>query len=109
MKIESKAREEYGMTLFQHNLPGHLVYDPIVLERPLTSDSRAVMSWFMSYHMLPIPTSGVITCVDQKGIPIMSWEMTGITPVSWKGPDFDATAGSALPTEKLTFAHQGFL
>lgn len=109
MKIGTTDREESGMTLFQHHLPGHLSYEHITLERPLTSDCRAVMSWFMSYHMLPIPTSGVIICMNQLGVPVMSWEMTGITPVSWKGPSLDAMGADNVATEQLTFAHEGFL
>jgi phage tail-like protein len=110
MKINTVDRDESGMTLFQHHLPGHLVYEHITLERPLTRDCRAVMSWFTTYHMIPIPTAGQITCVDQTGAPLMSWEMGGVTPVAWKGPTLDATAGSALvATEQLTFAHTGFL
>ena len=109
MKIGSQDRKESGMTLFEHNLPGNLHYEHITLERPATSDSRAVMSWFMSYHMLPIPTSGAITCMGEEGAPIMSWELTGITPVSWTGPSFDASSPANFGTEKLTFAHMGFL
>lgn len=108
MKIDTKPRSEAGMTLFQHQLPNHLIYEHITLERPLTRDCQSVLNWFMAYHMLPIPTSGQITATDQGGSPVMTWELTGVTPVAWKGPNFDATGGDNVATESLTIAHTGF-
>ena len=109
MKIETEGRTEAGMNLFQHQLPKHLTYAHITLERPLTRDSQSVLNWFVAYHMLPIPTSGQITCFDQSGSPIMSWELHGVSPYEWKGPSLDATAGSAnVANEQLTIAHTGF-
>jgi phage tail-like protein len=110
MSISYDERNESNMSYLQHHLPGHLVYDKITLERPLTRDCQAVLSWFSSFHLIPIPTSAQITCVDQAGALLMSWELTGVTPHTWKGPTLDATAGTAVAaTEQLTFHHQGFL
>jgi phage tail-like protein len=96
------------MNFFQHHLPNHLKYDNIVLERPVSADTATVMNWLSAYHMLPIPTTGEVACVDQSGKVLMSWEMFGVTPVSWKGPNFDANATN-VATEVLTLAHMGFL
>ena len=110
MSISYDERNESNMSYLQHHLPGHLVYDKITLERPLTRDCQSVLSWFSAFHMLPIPTSAQITCVDQAGGLLMSWELTGVTPHTWKGPTLDASAGTAvIATEQLTFHHQGFL
>ncbi|MDA8047028.1 MAG: phage tail protein [Actinomycetota bacterium] len=110
MNLAYDSRHEAGMTFFEHHLPKHLEYSKITLERPLTSDCQAVMSWITAYHMLPVPTSAQITCIDQKGNTITTWEMIGVSPESWRGPTFDAAAGTAvLATEQLSFFHQGFL
>ncbi|MDE3203557.1 MAG: phage tail protein [Acidobacteriota bacterium] len=104
------ARTEQGMTLIEHHLPKSLTYTKITLQRPLTSDCRVAMEWITAYHMLPIPTTAQITCMDQAGRTIAVWDMLGVTPESWKGPTFDSTAGAAtIAMEELSFHHQGFL
>jgi phage tail-like protein len=108
MKIATEDRGESAMSFFQHHLPAHLTYEPLVLERPVSSGTADVMNWISSYHMLPIPTTGEVACVNQQGMSLMTWEMFGVTPVSWKGPNFDANA-TAMATEVLTLAHMGFL
>jgi phage tail-like protein len=108
MQIEHKSRPEAAMSFFEHHLPGHITYNHITLERPLSSDSQMIMDWISAYHMLPIPTAGQIICLDQTGTPILSWDLIGVCPVSWKGPTLDAH-GLSVVTEQLTLAHMGFL
>jgi phage tail-like protein len=108
MSIATVDRPDTAMSFFQHHLPGHLVYSPITLERPLTSDCATVMNWISAYHMLPIPTAGQISCVDQTGAVIMSWQMIGVSPLSWKGPSMDAITHN-VATEVLMLHHQGFV
>lgn len=109
MSIATTDRPESAMTFFQHHLPGALTYAPITLERPVGPESAAVMAWISAYHILPVPTAGQISCLDQTGTVVMMWEMMGVTPVSWKGPSMDAAAGPNTATESLTLAHMGFL
>jgi phage tail-like protein len=108
MSISTTDRGDTAMSFVQHHLPSHLVYDKITLERPVSASSANIMNWFSAYHMLPIPTAGQICCVDQTGAVLMTWDMLGITPVTWKGPDFDANQHS-VATEKLTIHHMGFM
>jgi phage tail-like protein len=108
MKIATEARGDTAMTFFQHHLPSHLEYEHIVLERPVSPDTQTVIDWISAYHMLPIPTAAEITCLDSNGKPLMVWGLLGVSPVSWRGPTFDANANS-LATEVLTVAHMGFL
>lgn len=110
MSIGSTDRTDSAMTFFQHHLPGAISYSSITFERPVVPESAAVQAWFSAYHMLPVPTAGQIIALDQTGSVIMAWEMLGVTPVSWKGPAMDASAGSAaLAMETLTINHMGFL
>jgi phage tail-like protein len=108
MQIEHKSRPEAAMSFFEHHLPGHITYNNITLERPLSSDSQLILEWISTYHMLPIPTAGQIIALDQTGTPILMWELIGVSPVSWKGPTLDAH-GLSVVTEQLTLAHMGFL
>jgi phage tail-like protein len=108
MTIATDDRGEAAMSFFQHHLPNHMTYDKLTLERPVSSDTSTVMNWISAYHMLPVPTAGEVACVDQTGAVLMSWEMFGITPVSWKGPNFD-THTNNIATEVLTLAHMGFM
>lgn len=109
VEIKTQPRGDSAMTFFQHNLPAHLAYSNIVLERPVTGSTMDVLNWINAYHMLPVPTAGQIECLDQHGVVLMSWQMIGVTPVSWKGPSYDASAGAAVAMEQLTIAHQGFM
>jgi phage tail-like protein len=108
MSIATDDRGDSAMSFFQHHLPGHMTYEKVTLERPVSSDTATVMNWISAYHMLPVPTTAEIACVDQSGATLMSWEMFGVTPVSWRGPSFDANATN-VATEILTLAHMGFM
>jgi len=109
MTIATDHRGDSAMSFFQHHLPGHMQYESLTLERPVSGDTSTVMNWISAYHMLPVPTTGEVACVDQtRGTVVMKWEMFGITPVSWKGPSLDANTTN-VATEVLTLAHMGFM
>lgn len=108
MTIATTDRGDSAMSFFQHHLPGHLTYDKITFERPVSPNSANIMNWISAYHMLPIPTGGQICCIDQTGGVLMQWDMLGVSPVTWKGPNFDANQHNAA-TEQLTIQHMGFM
>jgi phage tail-like protein len=109
VEITTEPRGDSAMTFFQHNLPAHLKYSNITLERPVSGSSLAAMNWISAYHMLPVPTVGQIDAIDQGGLVLMSWSMIGVTPVSWRGPTLDAHANAGAAMEQLVIAHQGFM
>ncbi len=108
MSIATEDRPEAAMSFFQHHLPGHMTYGKVTLERPVSPDTATVLNWISTYHMLPVPTSGQISCVDQSGVVLMSFEMFGVTPVSWRGPSLDAHSTTPA-VEVLELAHMGFM
>jgi phage tail-like protein len=57
---------------------------------------------------MPMKGSGVIVLKDAGNIPVMSWELTGVLPLSWRGPQLDVGI-SAVAMETLTLKHEGFL
>ena len=90
MSIEHQVEAGYGHELLRASLTGpYDVFNNITLERPVSPETAAVISWINAYHMLPIPTAGQIICLDQTGSVVMAWEMIGVSPVSWKGPSMD--------------------
>ena len=77
MTIATDDRGEAAMSFFQHHLPNHMTYNKLTLERPVSSDTSTVMNWISTYHMLPVPTAGEITCVDQTGAVLMAGRCSG--------------------------------
>jgi phage tail-like protein len=108
MQIATVDRSDTAMTFFQHHLPGAITYNDIVLERQVSADTSLSMNWFSTYHMVPIPVTAQIVCLDGQHQPIYMWELLGVTPRAWKGPSFDA-GGPAVSTETLTISHMGFV
>ena len=108
MTITTQDRPESAMNFFQHHLPAAMVYDEVVLERPISPETGAVIAWLNAYHMLPVPTAGQVQCLDQSGSVVMTWSMFGVSPVSWKGPSMDA-GSNAIAMETLRFRHMGFM
>lgn len=108
MEIATDTRKDSAMNFFQHNLPAHMKYSNIELDRPVCPDTSNVLNWISAYHMLPVPSAGQITLMNEAGTVLMSWQMYGVTPVSWKGPSLDASS-PAPAMEHLTLAHMGFM
>jgi phage tail-like protein len=112
IELDTQARKDTSMNFFQHNLVAHLKYTNITLDRPVCADTSNVLNWISSYHMLPVPSSGAITvmrgAIGAEAEVLMSWQLYGVSPVSWKGPSLDAASANAA-MESLTFAHMGFM
>ncbi len=108
MTIQTQDRTDAAMTFFHHHLPGAMVYNPITLERPVGPDTALSMNWFSAYHMVPVPVTAQIVCLTADHEPVMSWELLGVSPSSWKGPSLDAAA-PAPGMEQLVIHYQGFM
>jgi hypothetical protein len=50
---------------------------------------------------------GAITLYDSNDDPVLRWELIGVHPAAWKGPDLDATS-SKVAIETLELVHEGF-
>jgi phage tail-like protein len=107
MTIATQDRSDSAMTFFQHHLPGALTYSDLVLERLVNNFTATTMTWFSTYHMLPVPLTASITAMTSNGTPVMAWELLGVTPFQWKGPSFDAS-NPQPGTETLVIKHMGF-
>ncbi|HEY2706302.1 MAG TPA: phage tail protein [Candidatus Dormibacteraeota bacterium] len=88
--------------------PGRTSYQSITLTRPVTPASKAVTSWLTLQKRKPFKGTGVIVLMDAARLPVMTWELAGVLPLKWSGPNLDvSTSGVAMET--LVLAHEGFL
>jgi len=108
MQIATTDRSDTAMTFFQNHLPGALTYSDITLERQVGPATALTLNWFSTYHMVPVPVTAQIVCLTQDSEPVMSWELLGVSPFSWKGPNLDA-GNAAVGSETLVIKHMGFI
>jgi phage tail-like protein len=100
-------------------LPDRISYSNITLERAVhPDDSETVLKWLQDVSSQWMDWDGsnpaylgktaTITLLGVSGQKVMSWNLTGVYPVSWSGPSLSAT-DNKVAIETLELAHQGFL
>lgn len=99
---------EGGENGFVRTLVNGLKYTDVQLGRPLDAHSGVVAAWFFGYLANPERTTARITALAPDGAEIAAWTLSGVMPVSWSGPSFDAK-GSDVARETLTLRHEGFV
>jgi phage tail-like protein len=94
--------------------PSYTTYDNVKLGRVTTLKyTQRIMDWL---QQTSFTSQKVTACVI--GYPawhdtaaqdyVVKWNLRGVLPVSWSGPQFDASTGK-LASETLELAHEGFL
>ena len=106
-EVVLEQREEGGNNLFVHQLPVRFKYTNIKLTRPLDKDSANVAEWFGTMKGSLKRTTGHITALTAELNPMASWHLSGVIPVRWQGPSFNAESAK-MATETLELAHHGF-
>jgi phage tail-like protein len=106
-EVVVEQREEGGNNTFVHQLPVRVKYTNIKLTRPLDRSSAKVAKWFSSMGGKVTRKTGRITAKDPEGRDLASWSLTGVIPVRWTGPSFNAESAK-VATETLELAHHGF-
>ena len=109
--MEVKSGGDYVGTRY---LAGEAKYGRIVLKRAASLDSSATVQSWLDTHARAWMTggarddvSGVITLFDSNDDPVLRWELIGVHPAAWKGPDLDASS-SKVALETLELVHEGF-
>jgi phage tail-like protein len=112
------ALETGGDYDFVHYLPGQVKYSPIKLSRAMSAaDSKTLFSWVkkkidevvdMAGSAAYSDGSAKITLLGADGEEIMSWQLRGVHPASWTGPDLDA-GSTKVAIEVLELVHEGFI
>jgi phage tail-like protein len=120
---------ELGEHTLTGYIPGRVEYSPVSLGRAMVkSDWDKTKAWLEMVGSAPwlladspsvdiasnaggfdVGTStGKITLRDAHLDEVATWELQGVLPAAWKGPQFDAN-GKAVAIETLDLVHGGFL
>ncbi|HET6809985.1 MAG TPA: phage tail protein, partial [Acidimicrobiales bacterium] len=108
VELEVDSRTDGGMGLFMHQLTGRFKYTNLQLSRPICAETSMVMAWLSTFTVLNAGTTASITALDPAGKTIISWDLHGVVPVRWTGPEYDIN-NLQVATETLELAYQGFL
>ncbi len=106
-EYDVKTYHEGGQNSFEHKVPGHLKYTNVTLKRPVDDDSKKVAAWFSSLQGTVQRQTASIAVFDGDRNKVADWTLTGVVPVKWTGPSFNAS-GNETAKETLELAHHGF-
>ena len=105
--VDIKEVSEGGNNGFAWKLPGRTSYSNIRFSRPLGRQSGKVAGWIARMGTGIKPGTGSITAMDYNDKPLFSWNLEGVVPVRWEGPQFSVDSAK-VATETLEIAHHGF-
>ena len=100
---------EGGENRFVHRLPGQAKPGRLVLKRGVMAAHSEVFLWCKSSLESDLatplqPKSVVVSLLNQKAQPMMSWSVAGAWPIKWTVAAFDAQQ-SGIAVETLELAH----
>lgn len=108
VSMSPQVLEEGGQNLFSHRLPQRYNYENLVLERGLVLDSdisRNFQDAMTTFRFAPATV--LVSLLDERDDPVMSWAFFNAYPVSWQSSDLDANANSIV-IETLELAYTRF-
>lgn len=93
-----------------HRLPGRVKYRDITVTRVLDRCTPGLLAWFTATRTTQSAAlkTGRITAYDVNEELVAAWHLTGVWPLRYTGPTFDAAAPGAPARETLDLAHGGF-
>jgi phage tail-like protein len=87
-------------------LPGLITYNNITLKRGTTNNDE-LWQWRSKIMKGNVERREVsIVLLDDTGKEKIRWNLTNCWPVTWSGPDFNATSND-VAVETLELAHEG--
>ena len=119
VKLAVKKVTSGGDYSTEQILPEQVSYSNIKLQRAVhPTDSITVKNWLQekvtqwmnwngSGDIYPGGTA-TITLYGAQGTRVMEWDLAGVYPVSWSGPELEANKKD-VAIETLELAHKGFL
>lgn len=105
-QYEVQTYAEGGNAAHSIQLPVRLTYTNVRLSRPVDRDSGRMAAWFSGIQQRLRRVEGAITVFDGNGAPVATWELVGVWPVRYTGPQLRADGGVAV--EMIELSHQGF-
>lgn len=114
MKIGAQEIVEGGQNNYVYRAIGRTTWPNIILRRGLT-EGDALFSWMNASSGSSTGggggkvklCTGAITAINTTGERLRAWNLKGVYPVNWKGPEFGVDSRTPLE-EELEIAHQGF-
>ena len=108
-QYETAQIKEGGENGFVHTLRGRLSYGQVTLTRPVDRSSGELAEWFAHAdpNLAPQRSTASISAYDGNGREVARWDLVGVYPVRYTGPQFQAGTAGVL-TESLVLAHNGF-
>ena len=107
MNVETELMREGGEYAFSYRLPLRISQPELVLKRGLTTQSL-LTAWVLdaleNFNFTPLLVT--IILLNEKQLPVMTWEATQAWPVGWSLSPFNAQANEVvIETLKLAYAH----
>jgi phage tail-like protein len=114
VSVQTEDLVEGGQNGYARKLPGRMEWPNITLSRGLTQ-SDALFDWMNKTSGEGFAASGnklerctgAITAIGSDGSRMRAWNLDGVYPVRWKGPDMNVSSNDPL-SEELEIAHEGF-
>jgi phage tail-like protein len=108
IEVVLEQREEGGNNGFVWQLPTRIKYGNVKLSRPVGRDSVKLTRWLASFATGVTRQTATITARTNDGEIVASWNLDGVIPVRWSGPQLTLDSPK-VATETIELAHHGFL
>lgn len=106
MTMEIHEYKEGGVNEFVHKFATRTNYSNITLKRGVSFNDE-LWGWYHKYLQgRGTRRHGIITLMNEMGIPVKGWFFKKGIPLRWSGPQLNANQ-SAVAVESLEIAHQG--
>ena len=108
-KLETEEVLEGGENRYVHKLPTKVSHPNLVLKRGIGKLSSPLIKWCQSVFEKDFATSIVpmpllVHLLNEKGMPVRSWNVMNAFPVSWEVDEFDAMKNEVvLETIELSY------
>jgi phage tail-like protein len=104
-EYEVKEFREGGINGYTQKILGPCKYTNMRLSRPVDSTSDLLMLWLQSNLIKVIPQTMSVTAMTAAGDEITTWNLAGVVPVKWTGPNLDIMSNN-VATETLEVMYQ---
>lgn len=107
-EIGTEEINEGGENRFTHRVPTRAKFPNLILRRGLAMESRLI-KWFDDAvdRLVIEPADVLVSLLDEKHDPLVSWKIIGAYPVRWAISDFKAQE-NALVIETVELSYKYF-
>lgn len=107
VEFDFESLKEGGENRFEHKLPVRTKYADMVLKRGMLTDSE-VIKWFLAAFRDREfkPTDMSVILMNEKGVPLRTWNVAHAIPKKWLVSDFNSQESSlVVETMELTYRY----